>query len=102
MWTTAEPVVREWIERNLGPVGRLEDASRGARSFASMLANLPEFSARAERVAEHLDRATKRGFRLDPDSVQAIGDAEARRNRWGNAALWLIALTLLYAVLRHF
>jgi len=34
--------------------------------------------------------------------VQAIGDAEARRNRWGNGALWLIALTLLYAVFRHF
>src|ERR1044071_9551792 len=26
MWTVAEPVVREWIERNLGPVGRIEDA----------------------------------------------------------------------------
>ena len=26
MWTTAEPVVREWIERNLGPAGRLEQA----------------------------------------------------------------------------
>ena len=30
MWTAAEPVVREWIERNLGPVGRLEDAAEGA------------------------------------------------------------------------
>ena len=101
MWTTAEPVVREWIERNLGPVGRIEDAGRGARSFASMIANLPELSGRVERVTEHLDHATKRGFRLDPESVQAIGEAEARRNRWGNWALWLIALTFLYAVLRH-
>ena len=102
MWTTAEPVVREWIERNLGPVGRIEDASRGARSFATMIANLPELTQRAERVAYHLDRATQRGFRLDPESVAQIGEAEARRNRWGNLALWAIALTLLYAVLRHF
>ncbi len=102
MWTTAEPVVREWIERNLGPVGRLEDAGRGARSFANMIANLPELTGRVERVAEHLDRATRRGFRLDPESVQAIGEAEAKRNRWGNGALWLIALTLVYAVFRHF
>jgi ubiquinone biosynthesis protein len=101
MWTTAEPVVREWIERNLGPVGRIEDAGRGARSFASMIANLPELSGRVERVTEHLDHATRRGFRLDPESVKAIGEAEARRNRWGNWALWLIALTLVYAVLRH-
>ena len=30
MWATAEPVVREWIERHLGPAGRLEDVARGA------------------------------------------------------------------------
>jgi ubiquinone biosynthesis protein len=36
MWTVAEPVVREWIERNLGPAGRLEDAAEGrSRSAAS-------------------------------------------------------------------
>jgi ubiquinone biosynthesis protein len=27
MWATAETVVREWIERHLGPVGRIEDAA---------------------------------------------------------------------------
>ena len=30
MWTTSEPVVRDWIERHLGPVGRIEDAGRRA------------------------------------------------------------------------
>ena len=28
MWVTAEPVVRGWIERKLGPVGKIEEASR--------------------------------------------------------------------------
>ena len=28
MWRTSEPVVRDWIERNLGPVGRIEEAGR--------------------------------------------------------------------------
>ena len=31
MWATAEPVVREWIERHLGPAGRLEDVAAGRR-----------------------------------------------------------------------
>ena len=36
MWTVADPVVREWIERNLGPAGRLEDVAKApARSAAS-------------------------------------------------------------------
>ena len=30
IWTTANPVVREWIERNLGPLGKIEGAVHGA------------------------------------------------------------------------
>src|SRR6266567_7167820 len=30
IWTCAEPVVREWMERHLGPAGRLEDVAQGA------------------------------------------------------------------------
>ena len=36
MWTTAEPVVREWMTRHLGPAGKLENAAQGvsrARPF---------------------------------------------------------------------
>ena len=29
IWKVADPVVREWIERNLGPVGRIESAVAG-------------------------------------------------------------------------
>ena len=31
MWSTAEPVVREWMTRHLGPAGKLEGASAGRR-----------------------------------------------------------------------
>ncbi len=98
MWTTAEPVVREWITRNLGPLGRIEEAGRGARTLAFSLASLPETAARAERVLGQLEDASRQGFALDERSVQAIGRAEARRNRWGNWALWAIAALLAYAV----
>ena len=37
MWTVAEPVVREWIERNLGPAGRIEDAAQGAGEVGRFL-----------------------------------------------------------------
>lgn len=99
MWTTAEPVVREWITRNLGPLGRIEDVGRGMHTLASSLANLPETVGRAERVLGQLEDASRSGFSLDEASVQAIGRAEAARNRWGNWALWLIAALLAYAVL---
>ncbi len=49
MWRTAEPVVRDWIERHLGPVGRIEEAGRGLATLAGVIADLPELALRAER-----------------------------------------------------
>ncbi len=98
MWTTAEPVVRDWLTRNLGPIGRIEDAGRSVRTLVGSLANLPETVGRAERVLGQLEDASRHGFSLDEASVQAIGRAEAARNRWGNWALWLIAALLAWIV----
>lgn len=90
MWSTAEPVVREWIERNLGPVGRIEEAGRSALSLAGILGTLPGLAAKADTVAARLEAATREGFLLDPRSAAAIGRAEARARRWSTVALWLI------------
>jgi ubiquinone biosynthesis protein len=91
MWKTSEPVVRGWIERNLGPIGKLQDAGAGVGKFAKAALTLPELVMRGERLVGELEGATAGGFQLSPQSVEAIGKAEARRNRWGNAALWVIA-----------
>jgi ubiquinone biosynthesis protein len=34
IWKIADPVVREWIERNLGPIGRIQGAMSGAGELA--------------------------------------------------------------------
>jgi len=94
IWTAAEPVVREWMERHLGPVGRLENAAQGAGEVGRFLGQMPALLGRAARIAEQLDAATRDGIVLDPETVAAIGAAEARRNRWTAAALWAIAVLL--------
>ncbi|MBA4333823.1 MAG: 2-polyprenylphenol 6-hydroxylase, partial [Methylobacterium sp.] len=40
MWSTAEPVVRDWITQNLGPLGRVQEAGRGAGSLLGSLSRL--------------------------------------------------------------
>ena len=100
MWTTAEPVVRGWIERNLGPIGKIEELGRGAVSLAGMIGQLPTLANRAETLTQLLSEASEKGFPLDARSIEEIGRAEARRNRWGNLALWVIAAVLVVFALR--
>ncbi len=96
MWTTADPVVREWIERNLGPVGRLEGAVEGAGEIGRFAAQIPSLLTRGAELVDQLDTITRDGLVLSPETVAAIGAAEARRNRWSAAALWMIVLLLAW------
>jgi ubiquinone biosynthesis protein len=98
MWTVAEPVVREWIERNLGPVGRIEDAAEGAVEVGRFLGGVPGLLSRGAVLVEQLDAITRNGLVLAPETVADIGRAEARRNRWMTAVLWLIALLLAWLI----
>ncbi|HVZ52762.1 MAG TPA: AarF/UbiB family protein, partial [Pseudolabrys sp.] len=94
MWKTADPVVREWIARNLGPVGILEGAAQGAGELGRFAAQVPSLLARAGTLLDQVDAITRDGLVLAPETVAAIGAAEARRNRWTAAALWVIAILL--------
>jgi ubiquinone biosynthesis protein len=98
MWATAEPVVREWIERNLGPAGRLEDVAQGAGEVGRFLGGVPSLLGRAATLADQIDAATRDGLVLAPETVAAIGQAEAQRNRWTAAALWIIAALLAVVI----
>ena len=100
MWTVAEPVVREWIERHLGPAGQLESAADGVRELGRFLGAVPALLARGALLVGQLDAITRDGLVLAPETVAAIGRAEARRNRWTAAALWAIAALLGWLVIR--
>jgi ubiquinone biosynthesis protein len=95
IWKIANPVVREWIERNLGPVGRVQGAFSGAGDLARVLVNLPEIAARSMVVLEQLETMTRDGWRLSPETIAAMGRAESRKNRWRTVALWVIAATFI-------
>ncbi|MCB1457718.1 MAG: 2-polyprenylphenol 6-hydroxylase [Nitratireductor sp.] len=96
MWKTAEPVVGDWIARNLGPHGIAEDAWLGLKAAGHLARQLPDLAERAELLSGKMQEMASNGFQLDAGSVEAIGKAEARRARLGNAALWVIALSAIY------
>jgi len=101
IWKIADPVVREWIERNLGPVGRIQGAVSGAGDLARVLATLPQIASRSMIVLEQLETMSREGLRLSPETIAALGRTEARKSRWRTIALWIIAATfiaILFAV----
>ncbi|MEP7452963.1 2-polyprenylphenol 6-hydroxylase [Phyllobacterium sp. SB3] len=92
MWKASEPVVGDWIRRNLGPQGILVDAREGAMSLLHLARQAPDLVARADRLSLELDRMAEKGLRFDDQTAYAIGKAEARHTRSGRIALWVIAI----------
>jgi ubiquinone biosynthesis protein len=91
MWATAEPVVRAWIEQNLGPVGKLQDAGRAAQTFGRFAAGLPVALMRAETMLPAIERMAQDGVELSDASIRRMAEADARGARLGRVALWVIA-----------
>ncbi len=102
MWRTSDPVVREWIERHLGPAGRVEDAGAAAVEAGRFLAALPGVLKRTASLAEQLEVAIREGIVLAPETVHEFRRDEARRSRWLVAALWVIAALLGVIAIRGF
>lgn len=104
MWSASEPVLRQWIEKKLGPLGQIEDAAEGAASLGRLFTTLPEMLGQAQAATHMLaDMASAGGIRLDRETTEALAAAQARHSRAGRyaliagaAALIAIALTLIF------
>ncbi len=100
MWATSEPVVRSWIEDNLGPAGKIGDAASTLMAFARTSLAVPELLIRAERIVSALEDAAEEGLGLSGETIEAMARAEAKRVRWLTLALWVIAVVLVFRGLR--
>jgi ubiquinone biosynthesis protein len=100
IWTTAEPVVREWMTRHLGPAGKLENVALGVAEVGRFVGSAPGLLTRGARVLDQLDEITRDGLVLSPQTLAEIDKADARRSRWTVAVLWVIAALLFWIVFR--
>jgi ubiquinone biosynthesis protein len=100
MWSTAEPVVRDWIEQNLGLLGKVQDGARAASLLSKVAANLPRALLRAENIIAKFEDIAEDGLDLSETALQQIGAAQARAQRFGHAALWIIAGLIAIWLLR--
>ena len=91
IWTAAEPVVRDWMEKAVGVEGRLREAGAGAGQLGQFAADLPLVLLNAERAADAFAGMARDGLRLDAETVRQLAEAQARTGRWGRWAPWIAA-----------
>ena len=102
VWEAAEPIAREWMEANLGLIGRLKEAGHGAQTIGEVLLRTPGLLKRIETAATGFADMANNGLRLDDATVERLAAERARKNR---PVLWLLsigALSLLAIALRQF
>ncbi|MBI1386484.1 MAG: 2-polyprenylphenol 6-hydroxylase [Rhizobiales bacterium] len=101
MWTAGEPVVKAWMERELGAAGRIAEIQRGAGEIGGFLSTVPRLLGQAERTVEALaSRAAEiavgeeRNAAREPAPI-GVGGWLTRIAIWiGAAALTAIAFML--------
>ena len=99
MWSTSEPVLRSWMQDNLGPRGKMADAGHSFVSLAQMATRTPDMLTRAGRIVERFETMTEHGLALAPQTVAALGKANAagqRFWRYGFAAALVFIVYLLW------
>lgn len=94
LWTAAEPIAREWMEQNLGPVGRLKEAGEGATTIGKVLAEVPNLLQHFHETAHSMSEMARTGIQLDPRTVRDIAREQSNTNRAKTVALWICALSL--------
>jgi len=63
---------------------------------------VPSLLTRGATLLDQLDDITRAGLVLSPETVEAIGRAEQRRNHTTAVALWVIAALLALVAWRMF
>ena len=77
IWTAAEPVVKGWMEEQIGPRARLSEAAEGVSALAGLVAEAPKLAEQARRMSAALAEAGENGLHLDNSTVDRMAAAQA-------------------------
>ncbi|AGF73927.1 ubiquinone biosynthesis protein Aarf [Bartonella australis AUST/NH1] len=96
MWKTSEPIVKEWISKNLGPAELIKDFSEGAEALLLLARRTPQLLQNFQRIEEGLSQMTKTGLSLSPLTLKQLAFEQSRSNRYSRYSLFIIALCLIF------
>ena len=91
MWETARPVVGAWIERKLGPIGKMEEAVESASAVGRLALMFPEVVS---------DIVKSGGVRLDETTLNSIAKAQHKAVRIQRYAMVVCAVALVLIAIK--
>ncbi|HEY4202008.1 MAG TPA: 2-polyprenylphenol 6-hydroxylase [Devosiaceae bacterium] len=73
IWTTAEPVVGDWLRREEGPIGKLEELREGFSTLSDTVQRMPGLVRRAEAALDEYEaeKAVRRPWINRPMAITA-------------------------------
>jgi ubiquinone biosynthesis protein len=102
MWVVSEPVVRDWMEKELGAGAQIEAAAEGAVSVGRFVGEIPKLLGQAERTVDAFSAMAEDGLRLDDHTVERLAEAQGRENRASRIGIWVGALALVVLAISAF
>jgi ubiquinone biosynthesis protein len=98
MWVTAEPVVKDWLTRKLGPLGKLEEMGSSGRALLNAGLKLPEILQEGEKAVKALaDLADDPESYLNRSQQFALNGLQTAGLLAGAGALIVIAWQMVAA-----
>ncbi|MEO8756975.1 MAG: hypothetical protein ABI398_04380, partial [Devosia sp.] len=89
IWTTAEPVVGDFVRREAGPIGRLEDLKDHAQVAMETIGLLPSLVARTEAALDDYDAEKRSPQRQSTRTMMVVG-------------FWILVVIAIVLVVRLF
>lgn len=102
MWKAAEPVVGEWVVKNLGPAGFAKDMADGVKALTGLVRRTPELTIRFDEITEGMRNMSVDGLHLDDDTIKRLAKAQAQQSRFGRYVLWIVAFCCIAIIARLF
>ncbi len=85
MWAAATPIVRDYIEREVGPAAH---AARLRFAAAKALELAPQLPSHLEKIAVAADRISADSLGLSEKTTRDLADALSKQGRLTRGALW--------------
>ncbi len=95
MWRAAEPVVKEWLTKEIGPAAKLKKMQDGLKAIDHFMDNLPNHLANLEEDLGGLAGLARTLKSMDQETLETLLQGRAKPSLSHQLAIWLIAATLI-------